>query len=129
MSILVDSSVWVTFFRGDRDAVRRLDPLLAERRVAITGPIYAEVLSGCRHHQDFGRVRTFFRSLAWISEPTGIWDRVAEARFLLIRKGKQSSVTDLIIALAAESAGSPLLTRDRDFTPISEVIPLTLLLF
>ena len=129
MSILVDSSVWITFFRGDRESVSRLDPLLAERHVAITGPIYAEVLSGCRHHRDLTRMRIFFRSLTWIAESDGVWDRVAETRFLLLRKGKQSTVTDLMIALAAESSGSPLMTRDRDFTPISEVIPLTLLLF
>jgi predicted nucleic acid-binding protein len=43
--VLVDSSVWIDFFRGDAQAVKRLDPLLADGRVAVPGTIYAEVVS------------------------------------------------------------------------------------
>src|SRR6266566_143858 len=43
---LVDSPAWTAFFRGEHSAVRRIDRLLADARVATWGPVAAEVLSG-----------------------------------------------------------------------------------
>ena len=34
--ILVDSSVWIDFFRGDKPSITRLDPLLLNDRVAVS---------------------------------------------------------------------------------------------
>src|SRR6266851_9731822 len=54
---LVDSSAWIAFFRGEHSAVRRIDRLLAEGRVATWGPIAAEVLSGVPSRKEFDLLR------------------------------------------------------------------------
>lgn len=127
--ILVDTSAWVAFFRGDAAAVRRVDPLLVEGRVAITGPVFAEVLSGARRAADFDLLNRLLRGLDRLAEPEALWDRVAEHRFALARRGYQASLVDLTIALAALDSGHALLTRDLDFRRIQAVIPAELEIF
>ena len=126
---LVDSSAWVDFFRGRPAAIARIDPLLAEARAAVSGPIYAEILSGARNDAEFDRLKTLLASLDWMEVPADAWDSVARSRFLLARKGHQASIADLLIAVIAVSNGQALLTRDRDFLPIAKVLPLDLRLF
>lgn len=126
---LIETSAWVSFLRGDAATVQRVDPLLAERRVAINGPIYAELLSGALTREIQNQLKILLRSLHWIREPSDIWDRVAEARFTLARQGHQATLVDVMIAISAAEAGAVLLTRDRDFERISLALPLTLSLF
>lgn len=120
---LVDTSAWVAFLRGDTAAVRRVDPLLAERSVAICGAVYAELLSGAVNHELLGRLRLTLRSLNWLPEPPDVWDRIADTRFALARQGYQASLVDVMVAISAAESGTGLLTRDRDFEYIGRVLP------
>jgi len=61
--------------------------------------------------------------------PADVWERAAAARFGLARQGTQAHLVDLLIALSASHAGHALLTRDRDFTAIAQVVPLDVELF
>ncbi|MBI3768718.1 MAG: PIN domain-containing protein [Deltaproteobacteria bacterium] len=127
--VLVDTSVWIDFFRGDRQAVARLDPLLRDDRAAVSGPIVAEVTSGARTPGAFQQLRARLGALATLEPPPDLWDRVAAARFSLARQGTQAHLVDLLIALTASTAGHTLLTRDRDFSGIAQVVPLDVELF
>jgi predicted nucleic acid-binding protein len=126
---LVDSSVWISFFRGEPAAVRRVDSLLAEGRVATWGPIAAEVLSGVPSRKEFDLLKRLFEGLDCLADPSALWERVAEHRFLLARNGYQASLIDLAISVAASEAGHVLLTRDSDFRRIQEVVAIELNLF
>ena len=56
--ILVDSSVWIDFFRGVQTAeAEKLDGLLGTTRIVVGDLIVAEVLQGVRNERDFQRVR------------------------------------------------------------------------
>jgi len=124
--LLVDSSIWIEFFRGKPDVVRRMDAALEQDRVAVCGPIVAEVLSGTRTRSDFVRVKDAFEGLALLPDPVDAWPRVGEARFALARRGTQAALIDVLIALTAAEAGHALLTRDSDFRRIAAVIPVEL---
>jgi len=121
--LLVDSSVWIDFFRGTRDVVRRVDAALDKDRIAVCGPVVAEVLSGARTRADFVRLKDAFEGLALLPEPADSWLRVAEARFALARRGTQAALVDILIALTAANAGHLVLTRDSDFRRIAAVVP------
>lgn len=126
---LVDTSVWVAFLRGEESAVRRVGPLLANGRAAITGPISAEVLSGARSRSDFDILKSVLEGIDRLEEPALLWDRVAEHRFALARSGHQASLIDLTIALSALDSGHKLVTRDADFRRIRAVVPIELEVF
>jgi len=127
--VLVDSSAWIDFFRGRAEAVRRIDGLLAEDRVATTPIIAAEVVSGARTRATFDDLASRFRALSTLPEPRDAWPRVAMLRFSLARQGCQAHLIDLIIALSAADAHHRLLTRDRDFVTIAKAASLDLELF
>jgi predicted nucleic acid-binding protein len=127
--VLADASAWVAFLRGDAAAVRRIDPLLAEGRLAISGAVYAEVLSGTASRGDFDLLSRLLHGLEWLPDPGHLWERIAEGRFALARRGFQAAILDLIIALCALDGRHTLLTRDRDFLRIQTVVPFELEVF
>ena len=124
--LLVDSSVWIDFFRGAPNVVRRMDAALEQDRVAVCGPIVAEVLSGARTRADLARVKAAFEGVEMLPDPVDAWPRVGEARFALARRGTQAALVDVLIALTAAEAGHALLTRDPDFRRIAAVVPVEL---
>jgi predicted nucleic acid-binding protein len=126
---VVDTSAWISFFRGDGSAVRRIDPLLADGAAAVTGPILAEVLSGAPNRTEFEQLRELFEGLDRLADPADLWDRIAEIRFALARRGHQASLVDLAIALACSEGGHTLMTRDRDFRAIVRLMPIELDVF
>ena len=121
--LLVDSSVWVEFFRGNPRVVSRMDAALEADRVAVCGPILAEVLSGARTRDEFERLRAAFEGVDVLPDPADSWSRIAEARFALARRGTQAALVDLLIALTAAETRHTLLTRDADFARIATVLP------
>lgn len=124
--VLVDSSLWIDFFRGQPTVVSRLDSLLANDRVAVSGPIIAEVASGARSLKQFEWLRQHLSALNVLPDPPDLWQRVAEARFQLARKGVQAHLVDLSIAITATAYGHALATRDKDFRKIAKVLLLDL---
>jgi tRNA(fMet)-specific endonuclease VapC len=127
--VLVDTSAWIDFFRGERLAVARVDPLLAEGEAAVCGPTFAEVVSGAPSPREMQRLQLLLRALEWLEPPDEVWERVAAARFALARAGIQTALVDVLIALTAAASGATLLTRDRGFLRIQKQIPLQLELF
>ena len=127
--MLVDSSAWIDFLRGDKKAIERVDPLLADGRAGTTGPIYAEVISEAKERPGFERLGRLFRSLPWLVPPASAWEQVAGVRFTLARQGVQAHLVDLLIAVTALEAGHSVLTRDRDFEVIARVLPVEVVVF
>jgi hypothetical protein len=118
--ILVDSSVWIDYFRGTRDPHSdRLDSLLGSEPLAIGDLILAEVLQGCDADADFNRVNDLLGSLI-IVELGGKEIAVQAAKNLRILRAKGVTIRqtiDTIIATRCISDGLSLLYRDKDFDP------------
>jgi predicted nucleic acid-binding protein len=127
--VLVESSAWISFFRGDAAACRRIDPLLQTKVVRITGPVFAELVSGAKNKSVQTELKALLLDIPWIPPSEPVWERVAETRFVLARIGRSCSVIDIMIALAASDGGAKLLTRDRDFEQMVGVLPLDLEVF
>lgn len=98
-------------------------------RVAICGPVYAELLSGSKTRALFKKLRSLLSALEWLSEPDDPWERGAEVRFGLARDGFQASLVDVMIALTALDSAHSVLTRDTDFDHISRILPLERVVF
>ena len=123
--ILVDTSVWVQFFRsaGSPEA-SIVDTLLSMGLVATCAPIRAEVLSGAPNRREFHRLRDLFVGVAHLELPHDAWTRIEEHRFALARRGHHASLVDLLIALTAHARQTALWTLDEDFQYIAAVIPI-----
>ena len=53
--ILIDTSVWIEFFRGRDPFASRVDSLLAGAEAAIAGPIVTELRRGLRTAREVAR--------------------------------------------------------------------------
>jgi len=99
--ILVDSSVWIDYFRGTRDPHSdRLDSLLGSEPLAIGDLILAEVLQGCDADADFNRVNDLLGSLI-IVELGGKEIAVQAAKNLRILRAKGVTIRQTIDTIIA----------------------------
>jgi predicted nucleic acid-binding protein len=125
--ILVDSSVWIDFFRGKSNPqVERLDALLGNEPLAIGDLILTEVLQGFTSDRDFNEARKMLDAFTLVK--LGGKDIAIEAarNFRLLRaQGITVRKTiDTIIATRCIVSGYSLLHSDRDFDAFAEHIGL-----
>ena len=120
--ILVDSSVWIDYFRGTITAqTGRLDRLLGREPLAIGDLILTEVLQGFHNERDFHDARRMLTSLT-VVELGGreIAIQAANNFRALRRLGVTVRKTiDTVIATRCIESGYHLLHNDRDFDPFA----------
>ena len=118
--ILVDSSVWIDYFRGAPTAIcDRLDKLLSTEPVCIGDLILAEVLQGFTSERDFEHG---LRSLGGLDLVVVGGRDIAVAAARNYRRLRAEGVTvrktiDCLIATRCIVDGYELLYSDRDFDP------------
>ena len=118
--ILVDSSVWIDYFRGAATPeAERLDSLLGAEPIATGDLILAEVLQGFANDREFDLARRLLTSLVIVQlggERTAIQAarnfRALRALGITARK-----TIDTVIATRCIEDRLALLYSDRDFDP------------
>ena len=126
--ILVDSSIWIEFFRRpEAPASVILDHLLAHRLVCTTGLVKAEVIPGAQSAREFRRLRLLFDSLPLAPEREGFWTHLTRFRYRLHLKGVLGvGIPDLIIATVAIQNRKLVFTADEDFPRMVPHVPVRL---
>lgn len=120
--ILVDTTVWIDFFRGEDTAqVRTLERVISEREdVCVCGVILTEVLQGIRVDKDYTAVSTQFESFLYLPMGQMTFKKAAEMYRTLRRRGVTiRNAVDCMIAAVAIDHDIPLLHNDRDFVPLA----------
>lgn len=118
--ILVDSSVWIDYFRGTATPPAEcLDHLLGSEPLAIGDLILTEVLQGFASDRDFNQTRKLLTSLVMV-ELGGPDIAIQSAKNY--RKLRALGITarktiDTVIATRCIAGGYMLLYSDRDFDP------------
>jgi predicted nucleic acid-binding protein len=118
--ILVDSSVWIDYFRGTPTAAAaKLDALLGTVPLAIGDLIATEVLQGCRTDREFALIRKAFDAfeLVMLGGEDVAFQAAANFRLLRARGATVRKTIDTIIATRCIVSGFELLHSDRDFDP------------
>jgi predicted nucleic acid-binding protein len=125
--VLVDTSVWIAFFKeGSSPAAKKLDVLLEEGEACFCGLIEAELLPGLRK-EDRAGVRTLMSGLPCLEIATDIWADVADIQERSLAQGLGPfSIPDLILASVALRHKVALFSLDRHFLSIARVTGLQL---
>jgi predicted nucleic acid-binding protein len=121
--ILVDSSVWIDYFRGlQTSQTDRLYALLGNEPVATGDLVLAEVLQGFGSAQDFNQGKKLLTSLPIIELVGGDIAVQAAKNFRALRSlGITVRKTiDTLIATSCIEKGLVLLYSDKDFDPFVE---------
>jgi predicted nucleic acid-binding protein len=121
--ILVDSSVWIDYFRGKTTpSSDLLDRLLGNTPLAVGDLIVAEVLQGVRDDRQFAAVKRTLASFDQVligghdlAVKAAMNYRVLRAMGVTVRK-----TIDSLIATRCIESGLSLLHDDRDFDPFEQ---------
>lgn len=121
--ILVDSSVWIDYFRGtSTPQAEKLDSLLGSEPVVTGDLVLTEVLQGFVSEYDFNQARKLLTSLVVVD--LGGQDIAIQAakNFRALRSLGISvrKTIDTVIATRCIASGLTLLYSDRDFDPFVE---------
>ena len=121
--ILVDSSVWIDFFRGTgTPETERLDALLGSELLVVGDLILAEVLQGFSSERDFNQARKLLTALdvVTLGGPDIAIQAARNFRTLRARGVAIRKTIDTLIATRCIESDYLLLFSDRDFEPFFE---------
>jgi predicted nucleic acid-binding protein len=117
---LIDSSLWIEYLHphGSRKVKERLKEILQREEGCCCGVIIVEVLRGAKTEKDWNVLWEALTSLPQLPLDDAVIERASKWGYMLDRKGKTASTTDLLIASAAHKHAK-LIHLDRDFEMIA----------
>jgi len=120
-NVLVDTSVWISFFRGSEASVGdAFDTLLSENRVVLCGIVEMEIVQGLTP-KDRKNFQHSFTALHYLNTTREDFVSAGAMWNDLRRSGKTVPSTDCLIAQLAIRHKLPLFTLDSHFDAISSV--------
>lgn len=120
--VLVDTLVWASFFsKPDSPEKRAVDDLIDADRVALVGPIVAEVLLGFRRKAQADWVASRLRAAHFVETTWDDWKSAAEIGRELAAKGHAIPITDLVIAAIAKRTDVAVYSTDPHFELVPEL--------
>ena len=122
--MLVDSSVWIDYFRAGRHAVE-VESLLDDGRVVINDLILAELIPALQVKRQ-PRLIDLLHELE--QEPMlPDWEELIRMQIACLRYGLNGiGIPDLLVAQNAMQHGFELMTRDGHFVRLARHVPLQL---
>lgn len=130
MQILVDTSVWIDFFRKISSRETELFKQALERReqIFITGIIAQEILQGIRQDAQHDSVLNYLLLFSRIEDEFDDYLAAAKIYRTLRRRGVTvRSPVDCLIASLAIKQNAYLMHNDSDFAAIAEHFPLSII--
>jgi predicted nucleic acid-binding protein len=120
---LIDSSAWIEFLRpkGIQKVKDRVREALQKEQAVSCGVVVVEVSRGAQSEKHYRAVFESLTNLPQIPIDDAVIDRASRWGYLLDRKGKNVSTTDLLIAAAAHKRAR-ILHVDSDFQRIASEI-------
>ena len=120
MSVLVDTSIWVKYFRNGNN-LKRLDLLIDENFVVTNNLILAELLP-------FLKIRKQRRIIDLLNNVNKLqlhikWDEIIDYQVKCLRKGINGvGIPDLIIAQNAKQNDCEIYSTDKHFKLLKNII-------
>lgn len=120
--VFVDTCIWASFFgKPSSPEKAAVDALLDKDRVAMLGPILAEVLLGFRRKDQADWVASRLRLAHYVESGWDDWRIAAELGRDLAAKGNKLPLTDLLVAAVSRRCHAWVYTTDPHFDLIPDL--------
>jgi predicted nucleic acid-binding protein len=123
--LLVDTSVWIDFFRGN--TFPELELALKEGRVVLSPIVLAELMSGASNKNEEKQLREFLHELPLHPTPEEHWIQVGRLRHQVAQQGIAMSIPDAHVSQCARDLEGYLLTKDQIFGKVAAIVAIKLL--
>ncbi len=112
--VIIDTSVWIEFFRGNDEFVPEVRRLLDADEVALAVPVRLELLSGASR-AELARLRRVLSALPLLLPAAEVWSKLESWIERAKQSGQRFGAMDLLIAGIAHENESSIWSRDADF--------------
>lgn len=119
--ILVDTIIWIEFFRARSKIADRLEILLKENAVWTCGVVMFEVLQGMKSEDEKNEILNNLTSLPYAEMTKKSWQRSAELSIVLKKSGVTLPLSDIFIATIAIENDLSIYTIDNHFTQVPDL--------
>jgi predicted nucleic acid-binding protein len=120
--VFVDTCIWASFFtRPSSREKLAVDDLLTQDRVALVGPVVAEVLRGFRRQEQADWAGSRLRLAHYVTAEWDDWRQAAHLGREQARLGRDLPITDLVLAAVALRLDAYVYTTDPHFDGIDGI--------
>jgi predicted nucleic acid-binding protein len=124
MSVLVDTSIWIDYFRTGNNS-EKLDFFIDENLIVINDLILAELVPYLRVHNQRKTVNLLYNINKL--ELSINWDQLIEFQFKCLKSGLNGiSIPDLIVAQNAKQNHCEIYSLDGHFKLMKDILRLQL---
>ncbi len=116
--ILVDTSVWIEFFKARSETGDKVEALLVEDSIWTCGVVLFELLQGVRSEDEKSRVLETLSNLRYAEMSKPLWKKAAESSASLRKKGINVPLSDILISIISNEHKLAIFTLDNHFKQI-----------
>jgi hypothetical protein len=120
-AVLIDTAVWVDFFRGRGEIVKLVKNLVISNQAMLCGVVISEVIQGIKNEKEREIVKEAFRGIPYIKVDRACWEEAGDIALKLRKRGKVVPLTDILMATLTIHYGLQILTFDKHFELIPDV--------
>ena len=125
--VLVDTSVWIAFFRhADHAVAEKLSALLRNGNPAYTGLVATELRRGAKSAKELTVLDELFSSIESLPMKEEYFNGAGDFGRFLMQKGVSVGTIDLLLAYIAIETNAVLYSLDNHFPAIAKHAPLRL---
>jgi len=124
MSVIVDTSVWIDYFRSGNNSAK-LDFLIDEELIVINDLILAELVPFLKVQNQRNIIKLLFNIKKL--DLTLNWDQIIEFQFNCLKNGlNRIGIPDLIVAQNAKQNRCEIYSFDNHFRLMKDILELQL---
>lgn len=113
--ILVDTSLFIEFLKGNKQYGSEVTMLLEKNRVFSTGIIIAELIQGLKNLKEEQYLAELITAVNIVEITTDLWVEAGNLSLSLRKKGINLPLTDVAIATLAIEHNLSIFTLDKHF--------------
>lgn len=116
--IIVDTSIWIEYFKNNPDVVDFMEKHLLEDTVCLVGIIVSELIQGIKNEREREMIRSNLDAINYIDMKFEDWIKIGDLSNMLRKSGMTIPLTDIAIAATAIENDLMLITRDKHFKQV-----------
>jgi predicted nucleic acid-binding protein len=119
--IIVDTSVWIEYFRNQSAGLVGLVEKIAKSgEICVPRVVLAELIQGAKSEKEISVIEQFMEAFTIVDQTDQTWLKAGRLSYELKRKGKNINLADCYIAVLAQENDCAVLTLDRHFKDIRQ---------
>jgi predicted nucleic acid-binding protein len=119
--VLVDTSVWIEFFKQQSETGDKLSELIIKNVVWTCGIVLFEIIQGVKTEDEKATLLETLLILPYVEMTQPLWQRAGDLSASLKKKGVNFPLSDIFIAAICLEHNFQIFTLDKHFEQIRGV--------